>query len=319
MKLFKENYIMDGVFVAVFTLIAFLALSAIHLEHALLFLFPVPIAVFTIKYEDSKAILPLMFIVALSAFILMPLDRYNALMEGFVVMTITAIIGILHGYIAERHMPHFLRLTLIIIADVIANFLILVVFSDAIFGYTMSEEVLHGIHGILEVFHGLNLTEAFVHLVEDFGVSIIPTIVITTGIVEGILTHVVVHAVAKRIFNLEYGHTFTGIGMFIPRIITILFVPVLIVTLVFVPQFSHMGPLSSFLLDVGMNIVAIGFVFYVLDGYTLMIRYFGCRYHKRAYFLATVLMIIFAPFVFILGMVDSLFRLQPRLRMCIRF
>lgn len=319
MKLFKQNYILDGIFVAAVTLVAFLLLSSVHLEHLLLFLIPVPIAVFTIKYEDSKAILPLSIIVALSAFILLPLDRFNPLLEGFVVLTITAIIGVLHGYIAERHMSHFLRLTIIIIADVIANILILLVFAPLIFGYTMADEVLHTLHNLFGLIHFLNPSDNFIQIVEEFSVSIITTIVITTGIIEAILTHVVVHAVAKRVFNLEYGHTFTGIGILVPRWVNIIFVPILIATLVFLPQYATLTGIWSHIHAIGMNIASIGFVFYLLDGYTLTIRYFGCRYHKRAYFLSTVLMLLFAPLMFILGIVDSIFVLQPRLRMCIRF
>lgn len=319
MKIFKQGYIRDGFFVAAFTLVAFLLLSAVHLEHTLLFLFPVPIAVFTIKYEDSKAIFPLSIIVALSAFILLPLDRFNPLMEGFVVLTITAIVGVLHGYIAERHMSHFLRLTVIIIADVIANVLILLVFAPSIFGYTMADEVLHGLHNFFELIDFLNLSPSFIQIIEDFGVSIVTTVVITTGIVEAILTHVVVHAVAKRIFHIEYGHTFTGIGILMPRWVSFIFLPILIATLIFLPQYATLTGIWEHIHAIGMNIAAIGFVFYLLDGYTLTIRYFGVRHHRRAYLLSTVLMIVLAPLMFILGIIDSIFVLQPRLQMKIRF
>ena len=319
MKIFKQGYIRDGFFVAAFTLVAFLLLSAVHLEHTLLFLFPVPIAVFTIKYEDSKAIFPLSLIVAFSAFILLPLDRFNPLMEGFVVLTITAIVGVLHGYIAERHMSHFLRLTVIIIADVIANVLILLVFSPSIFGYTMADEVLHGLHNFFELIDFLNLSPNFIQIIEDFGISIVTTVVITTGIVEAILTHVVVHAVAKRIFHIEYGHTFTGIGILMPRWVSIVFLPILIATLIFLPQYATLTGIWEHIHAIGMNIASIGFVFYLLDGYTLTIRYFGVRHHRRAYLLSTVLMIILAPLMFLLGIIDSIFVLQPRLQMKISF
>lgn len=312
-KFWKNNYIVDAVIVGLITLVAYFALSAIHIEHTFLFLFPVPIAIFTIKYEDSKAILPLSFILALSAFVLIPLGRFNPIIEGFIVMTITAIIGVLHGYIAERHMSHALRLTLIIIADIVANFLILVVFSPLIFGYTINEEVVHSVHKFFDFIKWLNPSEELINISEHFALNIIPTIVIATGIAEAILTHVIVHALSKRVFKIEYGHTFTGIHILVPRVITIIFVPILILTAIFIPQCATLGGFWGVVLVISLNIVAIGFVFYLLNGYTLTIRFFAYRFHKRAYLLSTILMILLAPLMFLLGIIDSLFKIQPRL------
>ena len=314
-KLFKGKFIYDAIIIAVVTLLAYLGLSALHLEHYLLFLFPVPIALFTIKYEDSIAILPLSIIVVASAFILMPLPRHNAMMEGFVIMTITGIIGVLHGYIAERHMPHILKMSLIIVADIIANFMILVIFSPSIFGYTINHEVSVVVEEVFELLHFLSLSEGFKELTSYLFVSIIPMLVIMMGILEAILTHVVVHVLAKRVFKIEYGHTFTGIGIYLPRLVTLIFLPVLIITLIFIPQFAALEGVASIFLIIGMNIVGIGFIFYLLEGYTILIRYFACNYHKRAYLLTTVLMIFLSPLMFLLGMVDSVFRLQPKIKM----
>lgn len=317
-ELFKNRIIIDAVIVTLITLGAFLGLSALGLVHIFLFLIPVPIALFTIKYEDSKAIIPLSLIIALSGFILLPLTRHDAMMEGFVVLTITALVGVLHGYIAERHMSHLLRLTLIIIADVIANVLILAVFSKAIYGYTLAEEVAHFVEKIFVALEGLNLSQTLINLGHYYSRHILVAIVVATGVAEAIMTHVVVHALAKRVFKIEYGHTFTGITMLVPRVITFVFLPITILTYAFAPSFASLNGFFLVLHIIGMNILAIGFVFYVLDGYTLILRFFAVRFHRRAYLVSTLIMFLLAPLVFVLGLVDSLFRLQPRLQVRLR-
>lgn len=318
-KLFTKHFVIDTALVTLITLAAYFLLVVTKTTHYFLFLIPVPIAIFTIKYEDAVASIPLAFIMALSPFILLPLkSQYNPMMEGFVVLSITGLVGVLHGYIAERHMPHQLRLFLIILADIFANFLILSVFSEQIFGYTLEHEVLHFADKILDAFSFLNLSSNAIGLAKFYAGNILVAIVIVTGAVEAILTHVVTHGFAKTVFKLEYGHTFTGIHMFIPRPWSIVFFPIIIVTLAFSGSYQTAEGFWKVLLIIGFNIIAVNYVFYTLEGYTTLIRFIACRFSKRRYLLPTVAMLLLSPLFYILGILDSFFLFQPKLKIRLR-
>lgn len=157
-----------------------------------------------------------------------------------------------------------------------------------------------------------------IELSEYYAISILTSIIIVTGVVEAILTHVVTHALAKRVFKVEYGHTFTGIHMFVPRPWSIVFFPVLVLTAIFTMNFGDVTDFLEVLLIIGMNIVAISYVFYVLEGYTTLIRFIACRYHKRMYLWPTIGMLLLSPLFYILGLLDSFFLFQPKLRILIR-
>lgn len=235
-------------------------------------------------------------------------------MQGFVVLTVTALVGILHGYIAERHMKHQLRLLLIILADIIANYLILFVFSSHITGEPFSFEVKAITEKILELLSFMNFSETFKTFALTYAEAIVPAIIIVTGVVEAVLTHATTHALAKRVFKLEYGHTFSGIHMFIPRLWSIVFFPLIVATAIGAFFFASALGVWKVLLIIGFNIFAISYVFYVLEGFTTVVRFIACRYHKRMYLWPTIAMLFFSPLFYILGIIDSFFLLQPRLR-----
>jgi hypothetical protein len=315
-KLTKKSLVIDTVVVSLATLLAYLLLVVTGTAHFFLFLIPVPIAIFTIKYEDAIASIPLGLIVAFSPFILKPFagELFDAKMQGFVVLTVTALVGILHGYIAERHMKHQLRLLLIILTDIIANYLILFVFSSHITGEPFSFEVKAITEEILELLSFMNFSETFKTFALTYAEAIVPAIIIVTGVVEAVLTHATTHALAKRVFKLEYGHTFSGIHMFIPRLWSIVFLPLIVATAIGAFFFaSALGVWKVFLI-IGFNIFAISYVFYVLEGFTTVVRFIACRYHKRMYLWPTIAMLLFSPLFYILGIIDSFFLLQPHLR-----
>ena len=66
---FSLNYFFEMGQVILLTLVLFLMFTLSHLEHGIAFIFPVPIAIFVIRYHVKDSIIPALIMIACAAVI----------------------------------------------------------------------------------------------------------------------------------------------------------------------------------------------------------------------------------------------------------
>jgi len=303
----------DAALVFALTIIGFLFLSIFELEHTLIFVLALPIAIYTIRYSWLRAILPAMAIILFG-----PWVHADFLLHGYVLLPVAVIAGIIHGQVTNemdnRPQLGFLYISL---SEIILNFAVFLFFSVLLpdSHFNVFQEVEHLARLLPSLF---NMVEGSANYIA-FGSLVtgaIYAVVILVGIFEAMITHILVHSLATRVFKLERGHTFTSMPFMLPKSLTTAYISMSIVAWAFVGKLTqNPNNFVEMTILVAISLSIVGFALYFFEGNAVVNRYIAFRYHKRIALLNTMVCFILLPLTILLGISDSLFNIQPHVVM----
>lgn len=320
----RKNVI--GTIIAVLvTLLVYFLLSIGELQHYLMFLIPVPFAVYILKY-GYRSFIPAAFITLLigsfidfhilkALFTGAPIDSMYIL-RGFLFLLLSFVISFIHGYLPSTGMTPIKEMSLVILADFVNGLVLTLIFLN------LKDSIIHSTHhytesimNLFKVNHESVLFHNFVGIGSnlDFGY-----LVFVAGL-EAVYTHIIVHHVFIRLDNRDKNHTFSGLDVQVPRKIT--FTYFVITTITFTSFFFVKGNMSDLVMavyGVAFNVIMGLAVFYLYQGIIFFFHVFAVISEKRLSLVAFALGILIAPITIVIGMLDSIFyysiKLSPRIK-----
>lgn len=304
----KVKYITDGAMVSA-VLIVFLLLSRFtggFLEETFLFVIPIPIAIYTIKYGFKYGLIPT-FASSLLAFLILNPIRAAC----FIVPS--NIVGLIYGEVARRSKNLYFKVLVAVIGALIINILTTVIFSEVLFGYTIVEDTKTLIKELLSLFSFLNLSQNFANIFEALMIGLIPSIILATSLLEGVLTHAITAELSKRILKVKTQNILQGFKFAVPRILTYFVLPIIILSIIGCPFYLNLNSILRVFLIIGINITFIFSIIYLIQGITTAGLFLEIKNLKSISILFIFLGLLMPYLFIIIGIADSLFELKMRM------
>lgn len=312
-----SKYYFHLTMVVLFTLIAFAALTIPHLQHGVAFIFPVPLAVFIIRYRIKDGILPAIIMMIMAPLIthFLPVGA-GSWVRGVFMMLTAVTIGFLHGSLSKLKMSHLREILIVMGAEIFLGALTTLVFyfiQDPVFAFNI--EFPHYFERFLVLFN-LNHTSIYA---QNAGVifanSVIPY-VISLAITEVLLTHILIHLILKYVFELIDNRPFSGLYFRLPKTFAYLFLGGLMLAII--SLFFLGNPLDGTILNaivILFIIVLSVMIIFILQGILLMIFLFRARRQRELSLLIFVVGLVFSVPFAILGALSVIFGWGDRLKL----
>lgn len=303
----KVRYITDAAMITAVVL-AILLISeffGLELEETFFFLLPAPIALYSLLHGPQKSIIPALSIALVAMLIHSPI-------HGLLFIVPSCLTGVLYGFFMDKKFPESIRILIAILGSALVNVLTLVVFSEFLFGFTIVQDTQVLVTEFLALLSFANLSVNLKSLIEALMIGLIPSLIGIVSILEGILVHMVTIFLANRIAKNQDIGIFRGLHIVFPRWGTYLLVPVIIVSGSFLWNYETISGFAKILLIVGMNVSFAALVFYAFEGLTLTSVYLNKKRKPGLFILAVVAFLAAFPLMALLGIFDSLFKLQTR-------
>lgn len=307
----KTRYITDAAMItaviAVFLLINNLTGGFLIVNFA--FLLPVPITIYGLKHDYKKAIIPAIATVFISLII-------NWL-TGLLYVLPSAIVSIIYIMIIRKFSNKIgVKLSIMFAGSLIVNVLTTVIFSKALFGYTIVEDTLALANSTIELLTQFGLSSDIINnSLTAIIVSVIPSIIAINSLLEAILAYLVISILAQRILKINLGGNLLALSIRVPSIITFIFLPISLISLFFI---KHLINYETFgivqvLITIGLNILVMLALAYTVEAIVISSLYFA-KIQKRYLMFITILLLLFIPFVLvIIGFIDSVFDLRRKI------
>lgn len=305
----RSGFYFELIVVVMVTLLVFAALTALNLQHNVGFIFPVPLAVFIIRYRTRDGILPAIIMLIFAPLIthFLPFGG-GSWVRGLLMMLTAVTIGFLHGGLSKLKMSHLKEILIVVGAEMFLAFLsagIFYLMKDPVFDYSV--EFPHYYEGFANFFriphdsiYSQNAQFIFLN-------SVIPYI-ISLAIAEVLLTHVLIYLVIKYAFELTDDRPFTGLHFKLPKWMGYVFLALLfsaITSLFFLKYELEYGLLIG--ITILFNIVLATMIVFILQGLFLLIILFRVRRHREhSIFLFVMALAFSVPFA-ILGSLNVIF------------
>ena len=300
-KLKPWEYWVDLLIVVALSTGLFALLGHYELEHELLFLYSVIFALFGLKHGIWKSILPGILIIGFGA--LVHLKQWQ---HALIILPAGIIAGLIHTYaIEEAKRDAKKSVWIVVVAEMSLNVLltaVLVMTKDPIFheAHSLVGELVVKISGnsraVEEVVH-----KGVIGLIAMFGV------------LEALVTHIIVHFVEAKVFKEDVGSTFGGIAIDFPWYVTAAY---LLPVIYSVYSLAAPSQISGFLLtlqEFSLILVFGLFIFYVYTGCGFIKHVFNKYFKKNLTPVVILIGVILAPLVWALEIIDSLFNLRKNI------
>lgn len=270
-----------------------------ELEEMFPFLLPIPLTLYVMQYDWKKGCIPFFAITIISLL-------HNPL-HGLFFVAFGNIIGLIYGAFLHHHVAKSWRLFVAIIGSFIINFLSLWAFSKLLYGYTIYEDLQKA---VASLFSHLSIENPSLQsLMEAVVKGLVPSILFLFSLLEGFLFHFLTSLLAFRVFHHEEDAIQQGFHLRIHPILTICYLPICILSWVFLPSFPNMTEFWKYVWMIGMNITMIGGFFYIIES-LLFFSLLARQFHKPwIYFLSCLGLLLF-PLHWIIGMIDSFYPLH---------
>lgn len=295
--------------VVLLTLILFAALTIPHLQHGVAFIFPVPLAVFIIKYRIKDGIIPAIIMMAFAPIIthFLPVGG-GSWVRGALMMFVAVTIGFLHGSLSKVKMSHLREILIVMGAELFLGALTTIIFyfiQDPVFAFNI--EFPHYFGRFLTLFN-LNHNSIYAQNVGViFENSVVPY-VISLAITEVLLTHILIHLVLKYVFETVDNRPFSGLYFRLPKAFAYAFLGGLLVA---ITSLFFLGkPLDDTVLLVIVIIFMVVLsvmIIFIFQGIFVMIFLFRARRHREVSLLIFVVGLVFSVPFAIMGALSVIF------------
>lgn len=307
----KIRYITDAAMITA-VMAVFLLLSNLTggiLVSSLTFLLPIPIAIYGLKYDWKKSFIP-----AISASIVCVLINW---LTGLTYVLPACLSAVLYSFVLKKHKVSMsLKIFTMVVGSLVVNLLTTVVFSKALFGYTVVEDTIALTNSTITMLEKIiTIPEWFANSLRAIMVSIIPAVLVVNSLIEAILGYLIISLVAEKLLKIQLGSFVLSFNIAVPRLMTFIGVPLSLISLFFIDKlitYESFG-IVQVLVCTGLNVLVIFLLAYVVEALVLLSLLFA-KLNKRYLLFVPILLLIFMPFVLvILGFLDSVFKLRYKL------
>lgn len=307
----KVRYITDAAMVTalmgVLLLISNLTGGAI--VSGLTFILPVPIAIYGLKYDWKKAIIPAVATILIGILINM--------LVGLLYVLPSAIVAVIYSFVLKWKTPKLsLKIGVMFLGSLLVNVLTTVIFSKALFGYTIIEDTTALANEMVTMFSKIiTISDWMSKTLTMLLVSVIPATIVVTSIIEAILTYFIISLVSEKLLKIQLGAFVLSLNIAVPKLITYIVFPISLISLFFINSIVEYETFGfvQIIVTIGLNIFVILMLAYLIEALVLCSLYFSKINKRYLLILPLIGMFIFPIALAVLGFLDSIFNYRYRL------
>ena len=307
----KVRYITDAAMVTaimgVLLLISNLTGGAI--VSGLTFILPVPITIYGIKYDWKKAIIPAVATILIGILI-------NMLVCLLYVLP-SALVAVIYSFVLKWKTPKLsLKIGVMFLGSLLVNVLTTVIFSKALFGYTIIEDTTALANEMVTMLSKIiAISDWMSKALTMLLVSVIPATIVVTSIIEAILTYFVISLASEKLLKIQLGAFVLSLNIAVPKLATYIIFPLSLISLFFINSIVEYETFSfvQVIVTIGLNIFVILMLAYLIEALVLCSLYFSKINKRYLLILPLIGMFIFPIALVVLGFLDSIFNYRYRL------
>ena len=307
----KVRYITDAAMVTaimgVLLLISNLTGGAI--VSGLTFILPVPITIYGLKYDWKKAIIPAVATILIGILINM--------LVGLLYVLPSVFVAIIYSFVLKWKTPKFsLKMGVMFLGSLLVNVLTTVIFSKALFGYTIIEDTTALANEMVTMLSKIiAISDWMSKALTMLLVSVIPATIVVTSIIEAILTYFVISLVSEKLLKIQLGAFVLSLNIAVPKLATYIIFPLSLISLFFINSIVEYETFGfvQVIVTIGLNIFVILMLAYLIEALVLCSLYFSKINKRYLLILPLIGMFVFPIALIILGFLDSIFNYRYRL------
>lgn len=307
----KVRYITDAAMVTalmgVLLLISNLTGGAI--VSGLTFILPVPIAIYGLKYDWKKAIIPAVATILIGILINM--------LVGLLYVLPSAIVAVIYSFVLKWKTPKLsLKMGVMFLGSLLVNVLTTVIFSKALFGYTIIEDTTALANEMVTMLSKIiTISDWMSKTLTMLLVSVIPATIVVTSIIEAILTYFIISLASEKLLKIQLGAFVLSLNIAVPKLVTYIVFPISIISLFFINSIVEYETFGfvQVIVTIGLNIFVILMLAYLMEALVLCSLYFSKINKRYLLILPLIGMFIFPIALVVLGFLDSIFNYRYRL------
>lgn len=307
----KVRYITDAAMVTaimgVLLLISNLTGGAI--VSGLTFILPVPITIYGLKYDWKKAIIPAVATILIGILINM--------LVGLLYVLPSALVAVIYSFVLKWKTPKLsLKMGVMFLGSLLVNVLTTIIFSKALFGYTIIEDTTALANEMVTMFSKIiAISDWMSKALTMLLVSVIPATIVVTSIIEAILTYFVISLVSEKLLKIQLGAFVLSLNIAVPKLVTYIVFPLSLISLFFINSIVEYETFGfvQVIVTIGLNIFVILMLAYLIEALVLCSLYFSKINKRYLLILPLIGMFIFPIALVVLGFLDSIFNYRYRL------
>lgn len=307
----KVRYITDAAMVTalmgVLLLISNLTGGAI--VSGLTFILPVPIAIYGLKYDWKKAIIPAVATILIGILINM--------LVGLLYVLPSAIVAVIYSFVLKWKTPKLsLKMGVMFLGSLLVNVLTTVIFSKALFGYTIIEDTTALANEMVTMLSKIiTISDWMSKTLTMLLVSVIPATIVVTSIIEAILTYFIISLASEKLLKIQLGAFVLSLNIAVPKLVTYIVFPISLISLFFINSIVEYETFGfvQVIVTIGLNIFVILMLAYLMEALVLCSLYFSKINKRYLLILPLIGMFIFPIALVVLGFLDSIFNYRYRL------
>lgn len=307
----KVRYITDAAMVTAImgVLLLISNLTGGIIVSGLTFILPVPITIYGLKYDWKKAIIPAVATILIGILINM--------LVGLLYVLPSVLVAVIYSFVLKWQTPKLsLKIGVMFLGSLIVNVLTTIIFSKALFGYTIIEDTTALANEMVTMLSKIiAISDWMSKALTMLLVSVIPATIVVTSIIEAILTYFVISLVSEKLLKIQLGAFVLSLNIAVPKLVTYIVFPLSLISLFFINsivEYETFG-FTQVIVTIGLNIFVILMLAYLIEALVLCSLYFSKINKRYLLILPLIGMFIFPIALVVLGFLDSIFNYRYRL------
>lgn len=297
----KIKVITDGAIIAAIYAIVFIISRFVGglLEEWIYFILPIPITIYGYKYSLKDSLIVVIATVSLSFILLNPLSALF-----YVLPTVS--LGMFYPLIIKKDKNTMVEILFTTVISLLTNVLSMVIFGY-LFNYDIIEDSMSFINVILNFFINLGIDESVINFIKMFFVSLIPSVIILTSLMEGIIVTMITNILLTRL-KLRQKALFKQMLTIetIPTIVGIMYIVLFVLAIGSIICLTIENTMIFVIASTIINILVIYTFFMMYQGFYVIGKYARKTNKMWLYFLA-ILSLFIAPIIpVIVGLCQNL-------------
>ena len=307
----KVRYITDAAMVTALmgVLLLISNLTGGVIVSGLTFILPVPIAIYGLKYDWKKAIIPAVATILIGILINM--------LVGLLYVLPSAIVAVIYSFVLKWKTPKLsLKMGVMFLGSLLVNVLTTVIFSKALFGYTIIEDTTALANEMVTMLSKIiTISDWMSKTLTMLLVSVIPATIVVTSIIEAILTYFIISLVSEKLLKIQLEAFVLSLNIAVPKLVTYIVFPISLISLFFINSIVEYETFGfvQVIVTIGLNIFVILMLAYLMEALVLCSLYFSKINKRYLLILPLIGMFIFPIALDVLGFLDSIFNYRYRL------
>lgn len=307
----KVRYITDAAMVTAImgVLLLISNLTGGTIVSGLTFILPVPITIYGLKYDWKKAIIPAVATILIGILINM--------LVGLLYVLPSALVAVIYSFVLKWQTPKLsLKIGVMFLGSLIVNVLTTIIFSKALFGYTIIEDTTALVNEMVTMLSKIiAISDWMSKALTMLLVSVIPATIVVTSIIEAILTYFVISLVSEKLLKIQLGAFVLSLNIAVPKLATYIIFPLSLISLFFINSIVEYETFGfvQVIVTIGLNIFVILMLAYLIEALVLCSLYFSKINKRYLLFLPLIGMFVFPIALIVLGFLDSIFNYRYRL------